>query len=222
MTIQNNMTVGDVAANLPGALAVFQELKIDFCCGGKTPMAEALTASGMTLDEFVARAAKKTEARRENAASPDFAHMKPGALADYIEDTHHEYLRHALPEIDELLVVVLGAHGTNHPELFNLYKLFGNLKAELTQHLVKEEVLLFPALSKGVEPAAGLAAEIVAEHEGAGAILESMRSVSRDYAPPEDACMTYRRVYELLPALEADLHQHIHLENNILLRGVNA
>jgi regulator of cell morphogenesis and NO signaling len=217
MKIHQNTTVGEVAAAMPGALPVLQRLKIDFCCGGKASLLGALGERGVSVDEFL-QMVEAHEARRDGGAQ-DFSKMAPEDLTRHIEATHHEYLRHALPEVDELFLKVLKAHGVNHPELFEVYKLFGRLKAELNQHLIKEEALLFPALTRGDE-AYALAAEIMAEHEGAGALLEAMRSVSSDYAVPADACMTYRRVYALLPELEADLHQHIHLENNILMKDL--
>lgn len=223
MIIHENMTVGEVAAAIPGALPVFQELNVDFCCGGKKPLADALAERNISVQAFLARANEQAAARGgSEAGTQNFAQMSPAVLSYYIEDTHHDYLRRALPEIDELLVHVLRAHGGNHPELFALYKLFGRLKSELMQHLVKEETLLFPALVRGESPTAGLAEEIVQEHEGAGGLLEAMRRTALDYKAPADACMTYRRAYELLPELEDDLHRHIHLENNILLRGLYA
>ncbi len=220
MNIKKNVMVGEIATAVPGAVQVFQELKIDFCCGGKNLLADALSEHGVSVEEFLTHANARAAERREGVENQDFAQMSPAVLTTYIEDTHHEYLRRMLPEIDELLVKVLKAHGRNHSELFEVYKLFGRLNSELTQHLVKEETLLFPALAQGVSPAEGLAAEIVGEHEGAGELLEVMRSATFDYKVPEDACATYRRVYQLLPDLEGDLHQHIHLENNILLRGL--
>lgn len=217
MKIQKNTTVGEVAATMPGALPVFQQLKIDFCCGGKALLSGELDARGVSEGEFLQMVEAHEAAQRRSGGAKDFTQMAPEDLTRHIEDTHHDYLRHTLPEIDELLLKVLKAHGANHSELFDVYKLFGRLKSDLNQHLIKEEALLFPAMNRGDE-AGALAAEIKAEHEGAGELLEAMRSLSNDYAVPADACMTYRRVYELLPELEADLHQHIHLENNILMR----
>ncbi len=219
MNIHQNTTVGEVAAAMPGVLPVFQELKIDFCCGGKKPLMDALDERGVSVDGFLELVEAQQAARRSGAGTQDFSQMNPAALTRYIEDTHHVYLRHALPEIDEMLLLVLKAHGGNHPELFEVYKLFGRLKADLSQHLVKEEALLFPALSQSAE-AGALAAEIVNEHEGAGKLLEAMRGASFDYAVPADACMSYQTVYALLPEMESDLHQHIHLENNILMKGL--
>lgn len=220
MLIHSHTTVGEVAAARPDTLPIFQELQIDFCCGGKRPLQDALAERGLSVEAFLARADELPPKRLDNAGSPNFTDMSPAVLSCYIEDTHHTYLRRALPEIDRLLLAVLKAHGAHHTELFDVYKLFGQLKTDLNQHLIKEETLLFPALTRSDSPAGAMTAEIVAEHEAAGALLEALRRTAHDYQAPDDGCATYRRVYAMLPELEADLHQHIHLENNILLKGV--
>ncbi len=112
-------------------------------------------------------------------------------------------------------------HGGNHRELFKIYQLFGSLKTDLEQHLLKEENLLFPLLNNAthnITEVKSLTNEIITEHETAGDILRALRRESNDYALPEDACATYQKAYHLLVEIEGDLHQHIHLENNILLK----
>ncbi len=217
----NNQTVGTVAASIPEALHVFRKLEIDFCCGGKKPLTEALAEKGVSPDQFY-ELVEKEKTRKETVERKDFSNMSQAVLSTYIEDTHHAYLRDALPEIDALLLAVLRAHGKNHGELFEVYQLFGRLKTELEQHLIKEETLLFPALSQegAQEQIRSLSAEIIGEHEAAGKILEDLVRVTRGFEVPSDACLSYERVYTLLPALIEDLHTHIHLENNILLKDV--
>lgn len=218
MTIERHAAVGDVAANVPGALQALQELKIDFCCGGKRPLEDALAERGLNVEEFLERA-KAHASKRRGDGERDFARMRPAALSGYIEEVHHAYLWRALPEIGELLLSVIKAHGRNHPELFEVYKLYGRLRSELEQHLVKEELSLFPALEKGPDASRAQALEIIGEHQCAGELLEALRRITSDYRVPEDACLTWRRAYAMLEELEGDLHQHIHLENNILLKG---
>ncbi len=225
MKIHENMTVGEAAASAPEALTVFQELGIDYCCGGKRPLKEALDEKRTTPDQFAALVGSREAGRKANAGRTDFTAMSPAVLSAYIEDTHHEYLRRALPEIGELLLRVLRAHGANHGELYDVYTLYGRLRSDLEGHLVKEETQLFPALAQGGAQAgevAHLAVEIVNEHEAAGELLRALRDAANDYTVPDDACPTYIKAYRLLPELERDLHQHIHLENNILLKGVAA
>jgi regulator of cell morphogenesis and NO signaling len=143
-------------------------------------------------------------------------------LVDHIEAKHHAYLKEALPEISERLAVVLRAHGQHHPELFQVHGVFGQVRTDLEQHLVKEEVLLFPALSRGTPDAEtrALAQTLRDEHTAVGEMLRTLRRLNHDYVAPDDACPTYRRLLKELETMEADLFQHIHLENNILLQGV--
>lgn len=223
MTGNPHTTVGGLAASIPEALPVFQKLGIDFCCGGKRPILDALAEKGVSAERFYGLLEAERN-QKGNAQTADFSGMSPAVLSAYIEDTHHAYLRGALPEIDALLLAVLRAHGNNHGELFEAYRLFGRLKADLEQHLIKEETQLFPALVQAGEPqeqTRDLAAGIIAEHEAAGEVLEELGRVTGEYAVPEDACLSYQRVYALLPALVDDLHRHIHLENNILLKGLD-
>ena len=221
MSNNYHTTVGAVAASIPEAINVFRKLGVDFCCGGKKPLAEALLEKGMNPDQFY-ELVEQEKARKENVERRDFSNMSQAVLSTYIEDTHHAYLRDTLPEIDALLLAVLRAHGKNHGELFEAYRLFGRLKADLEQHLIKEETLLFPALSQegAQEQIRGLSAEIIEEHEAAGEILEDLVRVTGGFQVPSDACLSYERVYALLPALIEDLHTHIHLENNILLKDL--
>lgn len=222
MIINQQTTVGGVAASMPEALPVFQALGIDFCCGGKKPLSEALAEKRVTPEDFYALLEKERN-RKEPAERTNFSDMSPAVLSAYIEDTHHSYLRSVLPGIETLLLAVVRAHGKNHGELFEVYQLFGKLKTDLEQHLIKEETLLFPALSQADAPEAQtrrLAAEIIGEHEAAGEILEDLNRVTGAFTVPADACLSYQRVYTLLPALIEDLHTHIHLENNILLEGM--
>ncbi|ODU57884.1 MAG: iron-sulfur cluster repair di-iron protein [Clostridium sp. SCN 57-10] len=226
MTINQNMTVGAAAAAQPDTLAVFQKLGIDFCCGGKRPLAEALAEKQVSFEHFLELTESERSSRENRAdAGPlvDFNQMSPAVLSAYIEDTHHDYLRMVLPQISELMLAVLRAHGKNHREVFEVYRLYGALRADLEQHLIKEEKLLFPGMANTASQAAevaGLASDIVGEHEAAGAVLDKLRELTNDFTPPADACLTFRKAYSLMEALEQDLHQHIHLENNILLRGL--
>lgn len=180
-------------------------------------MGEVLREQGLDSGEVTARLDEISA--RQNRETKDYAAMEPRALSDHIEGKHHSYLREALPLAGALFAKVLKAHGASHPELFEAHRLFGGLRTELEQHLVKEEVQLFPALEgEDTSEAAWLASVIIAEHESAGAVLKQLRHITGDYSTPTDGCATYRRLMELLEELEGDLFQHIHLENNILLR----
>jgi len=218
-----NATIGGIVAVFPQASSIFSEFGIDFCCGGNRLLADVIQKQGINEVEIYAKlhqAHQKRKSTYQNQSN-DFNKMSSPVISAYIEDTHHSYLRRALPEISEVLSTVLRAHGKNHPELFVVYRLFGGLKADLEQHLLKEETILFPELAQPDENHNEIilhVTEIIKEHEAAGEILSELRRVTHDYSIPEDACNTYKRAYTLLIEFENDLHQHIHLENNILLK----
>ena len=220
-TINKNITVGDVAVLIPKATEVFTKYDIDFCCGGNRILTDVIEESGLNenqvfeeLEELLAKRRVELE-----AIGDDFAAMKSAELSLYIENTHHTYLKETLPVISDLLNLILKVHGKNHNELYDIHKNFGLLKTDLDQHLIKEETILFPLLREGTnkEEISRYVAEILQEHEVVGDALRKIRKASNKYTVPEDGCDTYRQAYKLLEELQNDLHQHVHLENNILL-----
>lgn len=216
-----NVTLGNVVSSLPEAADIFESYGIDFCCGGHRPLLAVLEEQGINKDALYDSLQKAQELRQSSYANQgeDFISMSRGSLSTYIEDKHHGYLREALPEANELLSTILRVHGSTHRELFNVYKLFGQLKSDLEQHLLKEETLLFPAYGQS-EPYSKEAKEVIEdlmkEHDAAGDILKELRRITDNYKIPDDVCGTFEKTYQKLEEIEKDLHRHIHLENNIL------
>ena len=229
MTLTATKTVGEIAAEMPNATREFEKLGIDYCCGGNRTLGEACREAHLPVDETLARLER-------NAAS---AGTRPGAdwqnqlLADlitHITTTHHVFVREESPRIQLLAAKVVGVHGKNYPELAQVQQVFAALAEELRVHLMKEEQMLFPYISRmeesvlAGEPAppsmfgtvANPVGMMMQEHDGAGDALRSLRQVTSDYAVPNDACISYRTLYQALQDYEYDLHQHIHLENNVL------
>jgi regulator of cell morphogenesis and NO signaling len=220
-------TVGGIVVEIPEAARIFSQSGIDFCCGGSRLLSEAILADAATdrpIDTAALDAALDAAVLRVEtlAGTSDFRTLSTDALMEHIEARHHAYIKEALPEISERLAIVLRAHGQHHSELFQVHGVFGQVRTDLEQHLVKEEVLLFPALSRGTPDDAtrALAQTLRDEHTAVGEMLRTLRRLNHDYVAPEDACPTYRRLLKELETMEADLFQHIHLENNILLQGV--
>jgi regulator of cell morphogenesis and NO signaling len=153
-----------------------------------------------------------------------------GELVAHIKNTHHKYTREEIVRLTALLQKVCSVQGKNHPELFEIQSTFSGLAQELTTHMMKEEMVLFPYIVRMEEsvmqkepvlpapfgPVANPVAMMEHEHDSAGAALRSIRKASSDFVAPADACVSYQTLYKALAAFEADLHQHIHLENNIL------
>lgn len=215
-----NTTIGQIAARYPKATEVFRSFDIDFCCGGGRSLLEAVKDTKLDINEVLQKL--EETAKKQETAGDNFNAMSTAVLTAYIEDTHHDYLRQVLPEASELLYTLVRVHGKKHRELYDIYKVYGQLKADLEQHLVKEEQLLFPILgeNKSDEEAKELSREIKEEHEAAGELLRKLRTLTGDYQTPQDGCSTYIKTFGLLKAIERDLHQHIHLENNVLLEDI--
>ena len=228
MTLDTTKTVRELALEIPNATRIFGKLKIDFCCGGGRPIGEACAAAGVELSE-VERLLSADEARI-NSDAVDYRDYSLKGLIRHILDTHHVYTREEIERLTALAAKVVSKHGENHPELLKVSDAFGRLSAELAPHMMKEEQILFPyvlqleesALRRTTPPFAPFGTVnnpvrmMMFEHDAAGGLLREIRAAAGDFRTPEDACMSYRALYEGLEAFEKDLHQHIHLENNVL------
>jgi len=229
MSIEATQTVGELAAGVPGATREFEKLGIDYCCGGGRSLGEACAQANISLDEALSRLQKGLVAsgpqQQRNWNTEPLAE-----LIAHINSTHHVFVREESPRIEKLAAKVVSVHGTNHPELLQVQEAFADLANELSVHLMKEEQILFPYVTMMEEAAAanepappamfGTVVNpvrmMMQEHDGAGDTLKKLRVITNDYALPAEACVSYKTLYEALQGFEADLHQHIHLENNIL------
>lgn len=231
-TINPEKRVCDLALVDPRIRAALEKLGIDACCGGKLPLADAVAHAGLSLGAVcdTLNAAMK-ENPTIHSDSRDWSTASLAELADHIESVHHTYLWANLTVLAACFEKVVRAHGTKHGELLqDLQKTFTDLRGELEPHLTKEEQVLFPylrqmsqALAKGegLPPmhcgsVANPIRRMEAEHENAGAALLHLRERSGNYTLPADACPTFAALYKGLQEMEADLHEHIFLENNIL------
>ena len=229
MTLTPTKTVGEIAAELPNATREFEKLGIDYCCGGSRTLGEACTEANISIDAALARL-EKSRASTPSGENTAWQNQLLADLIGHIISTHHAFVREETTRIEALTAKVVGVHGKNHPELLEVQEIFSALAGELNVHLMKEEQVLFPYVVRMEESV--LAGEpappamfgtvmnpvrmMMQEHDGAGDALRSLRSVTNDYKIPDDACISYRTLYQALQGFESDLHQHIHLENNIL------
>lgn len=213
-------TVGEIVAQRPAQSRIFQAYGIDFCCQGGRTVREACERKGVALDAVV----EQLEAVLRDTPEPEQnpATLPPEELARYIVATHHQYLRDELPRLHAMAERVAEVHGSHTPSLLKVYEVFRGMAAELVDHLMKEEQILFPAiedLTRGgtsVMPLDGPIACMLHEHDDAGDALAKLRELTNGYVPPADACNTYRALFDGLRELEEDLHRHIHLENSVL------
>lgn len=226
--INSAMSVREVAAQIPESTRLFETLKIDYCCGGSKPLAEACESAGIKVDNVLA--ILTTMNKSESKDTIDFHKLSQRELVAHILDTHHVFTKSEMERLEALIQKVIGAHAPNHPELVKVGELFQQLCADLKPHMFKEEQVLFPyileveraALQNQRRPFAPFGTVqnpirmMMNEHDTAGEILRELRAVTSDYNVPSDACISYQTLYRALEGFEQDLHQHIHLENNIL------
>lgn len=222
------LTIGDIAAKDFRKAKAMQRLGIDFCCGGNKTIDQAVSAAGISA-EALRQALQEAELDNKSTGHR-FDQWEAGFLVDYIYNQHHNYFYAIREGVLQLVTKVSAAHGSSHPELYKLGELVEQLFVELTAHFQKEETLLFPyikALADSQQQGTcaitdnrltkGLLSAMHMEHDVAGELLKAMRASTNDYTIPDGACHSFRLLYTQLEELETDLHQHIHLENNILL-----
>lgn len=224
----NPLTVAQLAISQPGALAVFTKYNIDYCCGGHRSIEDACIRIGLDPEKIKEEIYNATTEDLSQPIRPE--NWTSTFLADYIIQNHHSYVTKAIPEIKAFIDKVCDAHGDDCTELLYIRENFLDLSEELTAHMQKEELVLFPAIkrlegqnSEGHPLVSSLQAPVNAmehEHTVAGDLIKQIRVLSNNYTPPDFACPTFRITFKKLQEFDNDLMKHIHLENNILFPRV--
>lgn len=216
--------VRDIVLQFPKAADYFKAQRIDFCCGGAKPLAEAAAEKGLDAEAMVQELNQLQQQHPVLDEDTAWNDASSEELVDYIVNKHHRYLREELPLISQNVTKVFRVHGEDSPHLGEMHRLFNILREELLQHTAKEEESEFPKMlaysqnpsEEGLTELRGLLQGLEEEHDGAGEILRELRRVTNDYTPPAHACTTYRLTYARLEELEGMTFEHVHLENNIL------
>ncbi|NDV14026.1 iron-sulfur cluster repair protein YtfE [Crenobacter caeni] len=211
IVIDATQPIGQIAVALPGAIAVFRRLKLDYCCGGQISLQKAAQDKDLSLEPILAELA----ALQRQDDTPEFA--SAGALIDHILERYHDVHRAQLPELIEMAKCVEAVHRGHANVPAGLAVLLTEMQAELFDHMKKEELILFPMLRTGGNPyAANPIGMMRSEHVEHGATLEYLAAKTNDMIAPNDACTTWQALYAGLRQLREDLINHIHLENNVL------
>lgn len=213
-------TLAELVDERAGAARVLERHGLDYCCGGRQTLAEACAAAGVDASQVAAELASTPE------DPPDWAGLGLTGLVDHIEQVHHRYLREELPRLEALAAKVAEVHGERHPELAKVRVFVRAVRDDLEPHLAKEEMVLFPMLrtlahadrppSFHCGSLANPIARMEHEHDVTGELLAELRRLTGGYGVPDDACASYRALYEGLRDLEHDTHLHIHKENDVL------
>jgi regulator of cell morphogenesis and NO signaling len=215
--------IGDLVVERPARARLFEQLGIDYCCGGRRTLAEVCDERGLDAATVVVLL-DTTESDRGLIGS-DWGRASLPELCDHIVDVHHAYLRRELPRLTALLEKCERAHADERPELHEVRATFERLRVELEHHLAEEERAVFPAcraVAAGATLEPGLLERLADEHAGAGAALRRLSALTDGYETDTALCNTHRAAVDALAELERDLHEHIHEENNILFPRVLA
>lgn len=235
MNFTTETKVKDIALSNPQARQVLEDAGVDYCCGGAKSLHHACSKTGLSAEQILLRLRENSKEVSPEAASWVSAPLSE--LTRHIRETHHHYVRAAIPRVQSLLEKVRAKHGAAHAELATIQTLFAQVAREMIMHMQKEEQILFPYIEAAERAAAGKSAleppffqtvrnpiqAMMDEHDSAGNLVREIRQATANYAPLADACTSYRALYQDLQQFEADLHLHVHLENNILFpRAVDA
>jgi len=220
-------TVGELAAEVPASIRIFEAWKIDYCCGGRTPLTDACAAIGKTVDTFIAELSRA--AAVPDASARDWTKDSLSSMSAQIVAMYHDYTREELQTVIPIAEKVLSVHGERRPELAEVVTLVRDLAGDMIPHMLKEEQVLFPYVSQlevaiaGNRPAPtpffgtvrNPVRMMMVEHDRVGELLASLRGVTDEYSLPDGACFSYRELYRRLEELEVRTHEHIHIENNL-------
>ena len=228
MLATKDYTIGQITAQDYRAAAVFEKFGLDFCCKGNRTIEDACERKGLKASAVYAALEQLNE--QSGGDQIDFNSWPLDLLIDYIEKKHHRYVLEHIPVLEAFLEKIAAVHGKNHPELIEIRALFIGCAQELSNHMYKEENILFPLIRKMMEAKANSRAlgfipfktvenpiaMMEHEHDTEGDRFRKIAELTNGYSAPADACATYRAAFAELRAFENDLHKHIHLENNIL------
>jgi regulator of cell morphogenesis and NO signaling len=228
MTATLEATIREIVATDYRTAAVFQRFGLDFCCGGCRTVEDACREAGVDAQAVVRELDAVLQAPADGA--PRYDTWDARALISHIVRVHHDYVRRSVPILIQHTEKIAGVHGARHPELPHIAGLFRRVADEMTDHMAKEENILFPFIAaieeavtdgrRAPSPPFGTLGNPIgvmeAEHKFVGDAMAEMRHLTGGFAPPEDACATYRVCLQELDAFERDLHDHVHLENNVL------
>lgn len=226
----NNMTVAEIVTNDYRTAEIFRIYDIDFCCGGKISLAEACIPLKISSKNVIEKIEQLDNDANDKAAGIQYNEWSPSFLADYIQNTHHAFVKNSIPVIAAYLDKIVSVHGENHPELHKVQALFLASANELSEHMKREELVLFPYIKQMIEvkkdkrkyekPGFGSVlnpiSQLISEHTNEGSRFWEIAALTNNYTVPKDACNTYMVTISKLNEFERDLHLHIHLENNIL------
>lgn len=230
MSVNATKLVKELALEIPTATNIFEKFGIDYCCGGGKSLEDACAIAGIPTTDVLSMLDSASQLKNTSKPFNDWKNEKLANLVNYILETHHNYVKNEIPRLNALMAKVVNKHGENHKELYKVEEKFNHLTQDLNAHMYKEEKMLFPyvvCLEEAKEkklsispPPFGKVSNPIrvmfSEHDMAGELLRQIRVFTSNFTIPENVCTSFTLLYQGLEAFEADLHRHVHLENNVL------
>ena len=212
--------LSELAVSIPGATKIFREYDLDFCCGGSVLLEVAAQKKNLNLAEIEKRLTDLQQSKTDNNHK-DWTSASYAEMIDHIITRFHDRHREQLPELITLAEKVENVHGDRDDCPVGVAAQLEKIYAELSQHLMKEEQILFPMIKMGNYAMASMPIRVMEmEHDEAGQDVEVIKSLTNNCTPPADACFSWKALYSGINEFIDDLMHHIHLENNILFPRV--
>lgn len=217
--------VADVVTDFPKSADIFRNAGIDFCCGGQESIASAVNHKpNIDLNSLLNKLNHIDNTEGNSTINPKFLNVE--SLIQYIQSAYHETLKEEFKNLTPYVTKLAKVHGPSHPYLLKLQDLYREFRDSMLDHIRKEDEEDFPKLiqySQGqdVQNIKIILEDLINDHEDTGQLLNVMNQLTSDYQAPEEACGTWKLVYQRLQNIEHQTHQHVHLENHVLFKKVS-
>ena len=223
--IKKEDIVADVVTDFPKSADIFRNEGIDFCCGGQESIASAVNHKpNIDLNSLLNKLNHIDNTESNSTINPKFLNVE--SLIQYIQSAYHETLKEEFKNLTPYVTKLAKVHGPSHPYLLKLQDLYREFRDSMLDHIRKEDEEDFPKLiqySQGqdVQNIKIILEDLINDHEDTGQLLKVMNQLTSDYQAPEEACGTWKLVYQRLQNIERQTHQHVHLENHVLFKKVS-
>lgn len=234
LDISKESIVADLVAQDYRTSDVFKKYGIGFCCGGKYPLQMACEINNVDVNDILEEL--QTATSEVNVSNTlQYKDWPLDFLADYIVNVHHQYLKKALPQVDDLVAHFTDGHRKKYSYLDELHGTTNRMVKQMLPHMEHEEKVIFPYVRQiqhayqHSEPYAGLFVKtlrkpielmMAQEHETTGKDLLKLRELTNNYTPPSSACLTHKVAFSKLKEVDCDISRHLYLENEILFPQV--
>lgn len=221
MAIDPVTPIREIALAVPGAMALFDEVGLDYCCGGSASLEAACARAGLSTARVVQQLEEASHAAANVASFHDWGHERPAVVATHVVEHNYPLEREMMADTSELIAKVVSVYGAEHHELREIDRLWSELCRRMTKHLHDERPVLEPLITPSGDDrrAAAKRGAVAGEHEEVVALVRRIRELAKGYAPPPDACDAMRSLYAALRAFESDLHEHVLLADDVLKRA---